>query len=55
MAVVSGFTLMASSFVSGCFTKKYGRRPILLIGEFILVIALVLVGTASFLTKDQVA
>lgn len=54
MTIVSGVILMAFAFMSGIFTKRYGRKPILMLGEVVLIITLVLVGIVSLVSRHQV-
>lgn len=52
MTVVSGFILMFFSFLSGFLTKRFGRKPIILTGEVILILTLIVSGIVSFISKD---
>lgn len=51
MTIASGFVLMAFSFLSGVFIKKFGRKPIFLVGELVMIIILGCTGVASLLSR----
>lgn len=51
MTVASGLVLMMFAFISGAFIKKFGRRPIFLMGELVMALVLLGTGVASLLSR----
>lgn len=52
MTIVSGVLLMVFSFSASIFSKKYGRKTILALGNFGLMFFLIIVGICAIITRD---
>lgn len=53
MTVVSGLVLMVFAFASGVFSKRYGRKIILMCGAIALSVILVGAGVVSYITRND--